>query len=227
MTQNLGGMALTTSIRYPYIPLITDVEKHHPIMRGVETVSLPFVARLEASTTTPKGIQFTPLLFSSKGSWLSAPNTYSVAPNSISAPKPGEPRGPFMLAGVLEGNFPSHFAGRPAPIKGTETLAQSPKTSIFVLGTSHVLDQTLPQFRGTDALITNALAFLTKDDTLIGVQAKGEILRPLKNIPNPVKDLVKVICIVGVPLLPIAWGLFRWRRRSAWRRTLASGFAQP
>src|SRR5207248_1116197 len=125
------------------------------------------------------------------------------------------------------GTFPSYFAGKTAPMPGASVIARSPKTSIFILPTSHVLDQGLPEFPGSDALVTNALAYLSHDDTLIGIQSKGDILRPLKRIPGPLQDVIKFGAILGIPLLPIAWGLVRWRRREAWRRTIAAGFAPP
>jgi len=221
MTQNVGGMAFTTSVRYPYIPQVTRFEPNHPILSGIESVSLPFPTRLDAGTL-PKGVRFTPLLYSSEHSWLAPPETYSVSPTSIPHPKPDEPHGPYVLGGLLEGTFPSYFAGKPSPVKGEAVIPESPKTSIFILTTSHVLDQGLPEFQGVDALVTNALAYLSHDDTLIGIQAKGDIIRPLKPIPIPARDAVKFGCVLGIPLLPVAWGLIRWRRRDAWRKTIAA-----
>jgi gliding-associated putative ABC transporter substrate-binding component GldG len=224
MTQNLGGMSFTTSIRFPFVPLVTQFEKKHSILRGIESVALPFPSRLDPVSPPAEGVTFTPLLFSSERSWLAPANTYSVAPNSVPAPKPDDPHGPYILGGVLEGTFPSHFAGKPSPIKGQETISKSAKNTIFVLSTSHILNPALPEFRGVDALVTNALAYLSKDDTLIGIQSKGNILRPLKPVPGAVKDILKFICILGVPILPAIWGLVRWRRRTAWRKTIVSDF---
>ena len=77
-------------------------------------------------------------------------------------------------------HVPQLLCGQTVPVKGMEVIAQSPPTAIFILTTSHVMDQDLPQFAGADALITNALAYLSHDDTLIGIQSKGDIIRPLK-----------------------------------------------
>jgi gliding-associated putative ABC transporter substrate-binding component GldG len=224
MTQNVGGLTFTTSIRYPYVPLVTRFENGHPILQGVEAVGLPFASRLEP-TRSPGAGAFTSLLMSSDQSWIAPKNTYSVAPNSIPRPAPGEPHGPYALGGVVEGSFPSYFAGKPSPVKGANAIARSPRTTIFVLGTSHILDSTLPEFQGAAALMTNALAYLTHDDTLIGIQSKGELLRPLKPMPGVVKDAVKVLCIFLIPLLPVLWGLARWRRRESWRKRITAGLA--
>jgi ABC-type uncharacterized transport system involved in gliding motility auxiliary subunit len=203
--------------------LITTFEKDHTLLRGVDAVALPFPSRLDPGPP-PEGVTFTPVLYTSERSWQASPTLYSVAPNTIPPPKADEPHGPYVVGGLLEGTFPSHFAGKPAPFKGAETIAKSPKNTIFVLATSQVLNPSLPEFRGADVLITNALAYLSKDDTLIGIQSKGQILRPLKPIPGPVKESIKFGSILGVPLLPAILGLFLWRRRESWRKQIASEF---
>jgi ABC-type uncharacterized transport system involved in gliding motility auxiliary subunit len=219
MTQSVGGMALTTSIRYPFVPLVTRFDKDHPILSGITSVSLAFPAQLKA-INLPAGVTFKALLESSNQSWLAPSNLYSVAPTSVPRPKPDDPHGPFVLGALLEGTFPSHFAGKPAPVKGATTISQSPPTSVFVLGTSHPFDENLPNFAGTDALITNALAFLSHDETLIGIQSKGNILRPLKQTTEPTRQVIKLICLVVLPCAPVLWGLWRWRRRETWRKVI-------
>jgi len=89
------------------------------------------------------------------------------------------------------------------------------------------MDPKLPEFSGTDALITNALAYLTHDETLIGIRSKGDIVRPLRPLPPAPRELLKFGCILVIPMLPVLWGLLRWRRRSAWRKTITAEFAAP
>jgi gliding-associated putative ABC transporter substrate-binding component GldG len=226
MTQNIGGLAFNTQVRFPYVPMITNVEKNHPLLSGVESIGLPFATRLDTDQL-PAGVSFTPLISSSDKSWLAPTNVLSVAPNSIPDPKPGDPHGPFVIGGLLEGSFPSYFAGKTPPFKGATVIPQSPKTSIFILTTSHVLDPNLPEFPGSAALITNALAYLTHDDTLIGIQSKGAIFKPLKPLAPPVRDLIKLLCLLGVPLGPVIWGLLRWRRRQSWRKSVSLQFPSP
>jgi gliding-associated putative ABC transporter substrate-binding component GldG len=220
MTQNLGGMSFTTPVRFPFIPLITNLNRKHPMMNNIDSVGLPFVSRLDPGKL-PDGVRFTPMVSSSDKSWLAPSQTYNVAPNSIPPPKPGEPRGPFVVGALLEGSFPSYFQDKPSPVKGQTPIMKSLPTRIFVLGTSHVLDPKLPQLPGNDALMTNMLAWLVNDEALIGIQAKGEIVRPLKPIPPRLQDVCKAFLILGIPLLPILAGLLRWRRRNAWRKSIA------
>jgi len=83
--------------------------------------------------------------------------------------------GPIPSAGYSMG--PSQVISRGSPFlcPGQTLIASSPKTQLFVLGTSRVLDPGLPH-SGGDALISNALAYLSKDEILLGIRSKGEII---------------------------------------------------
>jgi hypothetical protein len=172
------------------------------------------------------GIHVTPLLFSSQRSWLAPDQPYaSVSPNNIPEPKPNDPHGPYSVAAVLEGSFTSYFQSKSIPMANETLIGTSPKTQIFVLGTSRLLDPSLPQFPGGDALMSNVLAYLSKDETLLGIRAKGEIIRPLKPVSGAVREFVKYATILTVVVLPILLGLWRWRSRQTWRRIIAAAYA--
>ena len=225
VTQNVSGFAFTTSMRYPYIPLIDRIALNNPVTRGLDAVGLPFVSTVEAVPGGVPGVHFAPLLFTTQRSWLAPAQPYaSVAPNNIPEPKPDDPHGPYSVGAVLEGSFTSYFQSRPIPVPGQTLIGTSPKTQIFVLGTSRLLDANLPQFPGGDALMSNMLAYLSKDETLLGIRAKGEILRPLKPVSGAVREIVKYTTLLAVVALPILLGLWRWRRRQTWRRMISAAY---
>ena len=60
---------------------------------------------------------------------------------------------------------------------------------------------------------------------LLGIRSKGGILQPLKPVPPAARQMVKIACLLGLPAAPILWGLVQWRRREAWRKIIAAGFA--
>src|SRR5207249_2344619 len=122
-------------------------------------------------------------------------------PNDIPRHTPDEPHGPYSVGGVLEGSFTSYFQGRPVPVPGQALVGVSPKTQLFVLGTARLLDPGLPPFPGDDALTSNVLAYLSKDETLLGIRSKGEIIRPLKPVSNSVREVVKYGVVLGAALL--------------------------
>ncbi len=226
VTQNMSGFAFTTSLRYPYIPQVDRIMNTHPIGRGLDTVGLPFTTVVEPVPSLPAGVHFTPLLYTSPKSWLAKAQPYaSVAPTDMPRPDIDDPHGPYSVGGLLEGTFTSYFQGKPTPVPGQTLVGTSPKTQIFVLGTSRILDPGLPAFPGGDALVSNVLAYLSKDETLVGIRSKGEIIRPLQPISNPMRELVKYGTVLVAALLPVAFGLWRWRRRQSWRAEMAAVFA--
>jgi gliding-associated putative ABC transporter substrate-binding component GldG len=226
VTQNVSGFAFSTSMRYPYIPLVDRIALNTPITRGLDAIGLPFVTTVDGIPGGVSGVHFTPLLFSTQRSWLSADQPFaSVSPNNIPDPKPTDPHGPYTLAAVLDGNFTSYFQGKPIPVPGQTLIGTSPKTQIFVIGTSRMLDPNLPQFPGGDALISNVLATLSKDETLIGIRTKGEIIRPLKPISAAAHEIIKAATLLSVVALPILLGVWRWRSRQAWRRSISTTYA--
>jgi len=206
VTQNMSGFAFTTSMRYPYIPLVDRIMTTHPVGRGLDTVGLPFTTTVEPVTSLPAGVHFTPLLYSSQQSWLAPAEPYaSVAPTNIPQPHPDEPHGPYSLGAVVEGT--------------------NPKTQVIVLGTARLMDPGLPQFPGADALVSNILATMSKDETLIGIRSKGEIIRPLNPVSGAVREIVKYGVVLGVAFLPVGVGLWRWKRRQEWRHLITAAFA--
>jgi len=228
VTQNASGFAFTTSMRYPYIPLVDRIALNSPITRGLDTVGLPFVTTVEPVPTLPPGIHFAPLLYTSGRSWLASAQAYSsVAPNAIPQPKPDDPHGPYSVSALVEGSFNSYFQGKPIPVPGQTLIGSSLKTQIFVLGTSKIMDPSLPQFPGGEALMSNVFAYLSKDETLLGIRTKGDILRPLKPVSRAVAEVVKVGTILVVVAFPVLLGLWRWRMRQAWRRIISAAYAAP
>jgi ABC-type uncharacterized transport system involved in gliding motility auxiliary subunit len=202
ITQNMGGFAFTSRVQYPFIPLSTNVNRDAPIMRGIETVALPFVTTVEALAPPKPGVRFTSLFQSSPRSWLAPAQLYNVNPMQIPQPSKDDPHGPFVLGGLVEGE------GK----------------TLVVIGTSHVVDPNLPEFRGAGALMSNVLAYLAKDEVLLGIRTRGDILRPLKPLKDPIRQLVKVVSVLGAPLVMAGVGLWRWRRRQAWRTKIAATF---
>jgi len=205
LTQNIAGLALTSQVRYPFVPLISDLAKDHPLTRGLSVLGLPFVTRVERSTGAHQpGITYMPLFKTSVRSWLAPATLFSAAPDRIPPPVEGEPQGPFAVGAVVEG-------GQPAK-------------RLVVIGTAHFLNPQLPEFSGAGAFMTNLLSYLTGDDTLAGIRAKTDILRPLKPVKDGVRELIKILAVLGVPLLAALLGLWRWSRRKTWRKQVAADY---
>ncbi|MFA5975814.1 MAG: GldG family protein [Elusimicrobiota bacterium] len=217
VTQNLGGLSFTSSLPYPFFPLVSRFDEKKPLLRGLEAFALPFCVSVLPSGQPGAG-RFMAQFTSSPRSWQASPGTFNVAPNNVPRPKADDAQGPFILGALLEGPFTSYFQSKPLPYPGVPLLGTSPKMQLLVIGSSHLLDPDLPGLPGGEAFISNVLAYLTNDESLLGIRAKGAILRPLKPVRPAMREVVKIVAVLGGAFLPVVLGVVRWRRRQSWRK---------
>lgn len=204
LTQNVGGLALTSQMRFPFIPLISRFAPDHPLTRGLTAVGLPFVSRVEKSSVPVEGLTFTSLFETSQRSWLAPASLYNAAPDRIPPPVHGEPEGPFTVAAVVEG--------------------ETPARRLFVMGTAHFLNAQMPEFSGTGAMLMNLLAYLSNDDTLAGIRVKTDIVRPIKPLKQGTREVLKILAVMTPPILAAILGLFFWQRRQLWRKQTSAAY---
>ena len=123
--------------------------------------------------------------------------------------------GPFPLAFTIEGKIKSAYGEASAPAG----------TRLLVVGDSDMLNdqhlramQVVPAYRSNLLFFLNTLDWLTHDEVLIALRAKGMAQRPLTvTYDGTVKTWV-ALNVVGIPALLIVFGLILWRVRTARRR---------
>jgi ABC-type uncharacterized transport system involved in gliding motility auxiliary subunit len=133
---------------------------------------------------------------------------------------------PQDLAVALTGKFPSHWAGKPAPGDSLGTgkpgPALSPETQIVVVGSAHFLESRfLQQFPSNAIFFSNAVDWMTLGSDLIAIRSRGQETRPLKEIGDNKKSMVKMAAMLPVPILLIVFGLARGQMAKAQRRRYA------
>jgi len=145
-----------------------------------------------------------------------------------------------ITAVAVSGRFGSFYQDRAVPslssqnADGEETLTpvtddtpipESPDTRVVVIGNAHfATDSFLAQFPANSVFLLNTIDWMTLGDRLISIRSRGATDRPLKVISDTAKSTVKVVGILGTPLLVIAFGLLRFglrRKASAAREAQA------
>ena len=67
LPRTFRGLLFTTSMRYPYIPLIDRIALNNPVTRGLDTVGLPFVTTVEPdAVSAEREFILRPLLYTSR-----------------------------------------------------------------------------------------------------------------------------------------------------------------
>jgi ABC-2 type transport system permease protein len=141
-----------------------------------------------------------------------------------------------VLAVALTGRFKSFYSDHPVPPvsvppagegatppAGTPALdapvlESPPDTRILVVGNAQfATDSFMGQFPANSLFVLNAVDWMTLGDQLISIRSRGATDRPLATLSDGAKSRVKLICILGTPLLVIIGGIARFSmRRRVW-----------
>ena len=210
---------------YPYFVKIVkpNFSKEHSITNQLEVLTLPWTSSLEI--VSKEGITATSLAKTGE-SGQSVQGYYNLMPN---APIPSAESQAYTVAVALEGKFKSFYADKeipPVPTAAEEanasddqtltpaqdadartTKTESEQTQIVVVGTAQFLTQLRPD--GVNFFL-NTVDWLTLGDALIGIRSHTITDRPLREVSEIEKNFIKYLCIVGVPLIVIVFGLLRY-----------------
>jgi len=111
-----------------FAPLIKSaaINQELPFMRNIRGLIALKMAplRLDEERLKQTGLTATRLFSSSERSW-EMKDRISLDPMMIGSPPPADEQAAYPLAYVLEGEFPSHFAGQPIPEKPAEPPAEA------------------------------------------------------------------------------------------------------
>lgn len=211
--QRQGFFTIMNVIEYPFIPIATSVNAKHPATRGLDAVVFPFVHPIVVDTQG-KPLKYTSLIDSSALSWYGAPP--SVSP--FQPVNPSDQKGPFSLAGVLEGDF---FAVTPATAAATAAPGR-----VILVGTSRMIEPNFTAKTANMDALMNLLEWSLQDEALLSIRAKGMTFRPLPPLGDAARLAVKNGLIFFLPAALLAAALAAYRRQKLRRRRLRALYAQ-
>jgi gliding-associated putative ABC transporter substrate-binding component GldG len=199
MPQQFGGFTIQANVSFPYVPIIGTFS-NHPITSGLESVMFEFAS--EIKLTGDSATSITPLAFSSElSNTLPAPQMLSVEKEWAESDFPREnvvvaaaldkktETGGFRLVAIGDGDFP-------------------------VNGPPQQQRQLQPD---NINLLSNAVDWLSDDTGLIELRTKGAVTRPIRELDDTTKSILKYTNFLLPILLAIAYGIFRAQKNSATR----------
>lgn len=227
--QRAGPFIINNIVSYPLLPIITKLSRESPITKEMDQVMLPFVSPV--STDNVKNMNLEVLAETSRLSWIKT-NLTSLSPLADFTPAPGDPRGPFAVAVTLEGKLSALFASPPADLEKSTPpasgawLAQSKNRSrIILVGTSKIVDQSIPAGASNLVFFLNVVDWLSQDADLAAVRSKGMKIRPFtRTLSDYQRTLVKFASILLMPVCVAAAGFAGWRRRKRWKASVREQF---
>jgi gliding-associated putative ABC transporter substrate-binding component GldG len=196
VVQQQGGYSIQTQVNFPFFPIITTFADN-PATKGLEQVMLPF-----ASSITWKGspsFTFTPLLKSSKQSGALVPPVYFDI-NKRWTEQDFTQSG-LVLGALVEGNFGGSKPGKLLVISNGQ---------FAVNGEGQQPRQVQPD---NVSLMVNSIDCLSDATGLIDLRTKGITARPLKQMEDSSKTMVKWLNFLLPIALVIVYGVYRTARR--------------
>ena len=212
--QQQGGFTFQSQVPFLYIPVASNFDKSNPIVKDLQGIILHFVSSLDTTSNSSKGLRSTVLMRSSKQSGRQT-GMFAIDPFQRFTPDDLRENG-IPLAAVVEGSFKSYFVGKqPAAV-----VAASPETRIIVVGDGDFMKDEMLGNRGNLTFFANIIDYLADDAGLITIRSKNVATPPLDQVSDGSKRLLKYTNLIGPPVLIIAYGLFRWRRRVAFKKAM-------
>jgi ABC-type uncharacterized transport system involved in gliding motility auxiliary subunit len=211
VAQQRGFMRIMQPVRYPFLPQVRNLDREHPLARGLEEVLLPFVSPLEVVGDESGGTQRVIVARSSKEAGVDT--VMEVNPLQDWGTKQIEKQEDIPLAVTVSGPLKS-FLGETAAVPETDAAR------VLVIGGSSLLDD---QFMGgaNEAFVLNMVDWLLLDQELLDMRTRGLAMSPLEEVSDAKWSLLKWGNVAGLPALFALVGVVRWRTREA-RRTKVS-----
>ena len=190
--QQQGMFRFSTNVSFPYLPVIGTFADN-PAVKGLEAVIMEFASPIEYTGDSTK--TFIPLAFTSEKSGTEPAPTYFNIQKQWT--EKDFPKKHLTVAALIEGKF------------GGKNDAK-----MIVVG-----DGDFPVNRGQQqinkdnaSLMVNSIDFLSDDTGLIELRTRGITSRPLKELSDSKKMVLKYLNFLLPIILVILYGLYRFER---------------
>jgi len=197
VNQQQGGMTFQSNLNFPYLPLITKFADH-PVTKGLSSVMLQFASSIDkapvggditytslATTSERSGTENPPLTFNINRNWQQ--QDFSKSQLTVCALVTGKLAGGTQakMIVVSDGDFPSNGEGQQA--------RQIPPDNVN--------------------LMVNSVDWLSDDTGLIDLRNKEVSSRPIDQMDDGKKAMLKYLNFLLPIVLIIGLGLFRFQSR--------------
>jgi len=229
-----------------YAPIIESPSINHDLdymknIKGLITLKISPL-EIDQQRIDDNNIRADLLFSSSNKSWEMRDNI-NFNPMYMKPPAADDKKSSFPLAYVLEGAFPSYFAGKPIPekpaedtpdeekapagtdlsqITGTgEFIATSRGAKIFLIASPEMLKNNLIDAAGMGPnamFVMNILDVLNDRQDIAQMRSKVLSFNPLDDTAASTKTFIKAFNVVGLPIIVIIFGLLMWMKRHMRRK---------
>ncbi len=225
--QQAGFMIIQNQIPFYYLPRASDFEKSSPVVEDLSSVVFYFDSSIDTSLARSRGLTAHVLVRSSSKSGRQE-NFFMINPTAQVTSDMFKESG-IPLVATVEGAFPSAFTNKPVGVDSslrstvdtTGRLFNGKLSKIVVVGDGDFLqDQYSGGNRDNFLLASNLVDWLADDIGLAAIRSRESGEKPLDEVSDSAKTVVKGIDLAIPPLLVILVGVVRWRWRISMRKRL-------
>ena len=193
--QQQGFFTMQSQVSFPFLPAVANFA-NHPITKGLETILFEFVSPVNYAGDTSK--RFTPLVISSgQSATQQAPVYFDINKKWTDADFPQQN---IPLAGILEGKISGNTPSKMIVIGDGDLVVNGAGQPPRRLQPDNV------------NLVVNSIDWLSDDTGLIDLRTKGATSRPIHELDDTTKTLLKYTNFLLPILLVIGYGLVRLQR---------------
>jgi len=194
--QQQGAFTFDTQIPFPYLPVISTFAQH-PVTKGLESVVLQFASPISFTGDTSK-VKYLPLAYTSeKSGEENSPLYFNIqkkwGESDFSRPK-------LTVAAVLDGKISGDRKSKMIVISDGD---------FAVNGEGQQAHQLQPDNLN---LMVNSIDWLADDTGLIELRTKSVTSRPIKQMEDGTKILLKYLNFLLPIILIIIYGILRVQR---------------
>ncbi len=205
-------------VPYPFWVKVRNFDKENPIVSKLNSLVLPWTSSLEVKNDSSSDYSVKILARSTKQSWEQS-KFFMLSPDFIKVPDKDK-LSQFDLIALVRGRVPSTFGTTPPEgFDSTKHVSLSDSTILLIVGNSRFLQNPFAgSFKENLVFFMNALDYLSFGNELIDVRTKVLTERPIAELSDTARTLIRLINIVLMPLVVVIFGLVRYSIRRKRRR---------
>ncbi|MBR4985628.1 MAG: Gldg family protein [Proteobacteria bacterium] len=211
-THNLVGTQFTEDnqipVSLPALPIITQIDKTHPITQNLSALVLPFSGTLQIDQDQIRAnTADLQILAMSAPEAVTRPSGGDIAVDALQKPRPDEKNGPFPLIAAIQTRATSAFKDKiPAKADTTQWIDHADHVRMLIIPNGEFLfTNKIIGYSDTFAkfgihLFVNATEWLVQDNALI--QIRNRALPQLLKTPDAqTQKRIIWINVLGIPAL--------------------------
>ncbi len=227
-----GFFNIPRQVQLPYLPNINNFNKENIITRDLAQLQTYFPSSVDTTLAESKGYEIEGLMYTSENSGRDRGYSIRMDPYRYQNLSDYQEKS-IPVAAIVKGNFTSYFAemgppGKPVPSEENEdsgeqeteeydgpfTASTEMENRLLVVGDGNIALDTYVQNNPWGIMfMLNVADWLVQAESLISIRSKHIVLKPLKDVPNIAKKVIKWSNHIGPVVLVIIFGIVLWQVR--------------